>query len=181
MTDPITQGMETASARETSFERWACRVEGIVAQRIGATDFSLDGDQQRNGYSLDMAMVMYHEQLKPSAAAAVIAFQFRCCRGAHTAEQEVSTLSAVTSTETVAVVSSDHQFHDELVSRAAPRWAWEIIGQTLACDAQSKSFDAETRADVDAALKGMVLGSELGGDLGETLSRQDVEGHRFDF
>lgn len=46
---------------------------------------------------------------------------------------------------------------DELVSRAAPRWAWEIIDQTLACDAQSSAFDAATRADVDAALKWMVL------------------------
>lgn len=47
-------------------------------------------------------------------------------------------------------------YNDELVDRCAPRWAWDIIDETLANDAKSKAFDAETREQVRKAYEGMI-------------------------
>lgn len=48
-------------------------------------------------------------------------------------------------------------YDDEMVTRAAPRWAWYIIDDTLACDASSSAFDPALRKQVSQALTAMVL------------------------
>jgi hypothetical protein len=53
-----------------------------------------------------------------------------------------------------------HADRGEIVSRAAPAWAWELIDETLAMDAQSKAFDEDTRKAVGRALAAMILASE---------------------
>jgi len=62
---------------------------------------------------------------------------------------------------------------DEMVTRQAPRWAWELIDETLANDAQSTSFDAETRGDVSAAFTAMLVACE-DPDLFE-VSREEID------
>ena len=49
---------------------------------------------------------------------------------------------------------------DEIVVRQAPRWAWDLIDETLALDASSSSFDGELRADIRNALNAMIHASE---------------------
>jgi hypothetical protein len=44
---------------------------------------------------------------------------------------------------------------DELITRSAPQWAWDVIDETLAMDAQSSAFDPELRDEIDAALAAM--------------------------
>lgn len=51
-------------------------------------------------------------------------------------------------------------YQDEIVDRAAPRWAWDIIDETLAMDSQSKAFDPELRDQIAAALRAMVEACE---------------------
>ena len=71
---------------------------------------------------------------------------------------------------------AEQAYLSEIVSRAAPRWAWEIIDQTLALDAESKAFDEATRADVRAAVMGVQMASDWG-DWGESdeLPREAVD------
>lgn len=49
---------------------------------------------------------------------------------------------------------------NEIVSRSAPRWAWDIIDETLAMDAERKAFDASLRADISAATLAMIRATE---------------------
>ena len=50
----------------------------------------------------------------------------------------------------------------ELVDRCAPRWAWEVIDQTLAIDSQSRAFDLELRKQIGAAYEAMIEACECG-------------------
>jgi hypothetical protein len=53
--------------------------------------------------------------------------------------------------------------HDsELVTRSAPAWAWEVIDETLAMDAQSSAFDPDLREKIGKALEAMIDASEAG-------------------
>lgn len=61
---------------------------------------------------------------------------------------------------------------NELVTRSAPRWAWDIIDETLAMDERSKSFSAELREEIGAANTAMALACERADD--EPISRQDA-------
>ncbi len=49
---------------------------------------------------------------------------------------------------------------DEIVVRVAPRWAWEIIDETLAMDANSKAFGRELRDQISDAYDAMILACE---------------------
>ena len=69
---------------------------------------------------------------------------------------------------------ADTSYMDEIVCRSAPRWAWEIIDETLAMDAQSKAFDAELRLSIGAAITGMGLACENAND--QPISYKDCEG-----
>lgn len=53
---------------------------------------------------------------------------------------------------------ADHM--NEIVSRSAPRWAWELIDETLAMDAKSKAFSADLRGQISAATYAMGLACE---------------------
>ena len=46
----------------------------------------------------------------------------------------------------------DIQSPSDIVLRAAPRWAWDILDETLALDAESGAFSADLRADIARAL-----------------------------
>lgn len=59
----------------------------------------------------------------------------------------------------------------EIVGRLAPRWAWEIIDETLGMDACSKAFDAGLRESIRKAMAAMILASEC--DDGEPISYVD--------
>ena len=59
MTDHITQEAESAMLRETAFERWADKVERLLGH-------SLDGDQDLDGYSMDLALAAFGEGQSPS-------------------------------------------------------------------------------------------------------------------
>ena len=41
---------------------------------------------------------------------------------------------------------------EKLVMRAAPRWAWDTIEETLRLDAESSAFDPQLRRDIRKAL-----------------------------
>ena len=47
-------------------------------------------------------------------------------------------------------------YHKEPVTRSAPRWAWDVIDETLAADARSSAFDPALREEVQSALDAMV-------------------------
>ena len=53
---------------------------------------------------------------------------------------------------------------NEVVTRSAPRWAWDLIDETLALDAESSLFDQPLRDQIKEAMDGMLLSSEE--DLG---------------
>ena len=55
-------------------------------------------------------------------------------------------------------------YMDEVVTRSAPRWAWEVIDETLEMDANSSAFDKELREQIALALKGMAISCELDAD-----------------
>jgi hypothetical protein len=42
-----------------------------------------------------------------------------------------------------------------MITRQAPAWAWDIIDETLAMDAQSRAFDRALRDDIKRALEAM--------------------------
>lgn len=51
-------------------------------------------------------------------------------------------------------------YNKEVVTRCAPRWAWELIDETLEKDSQSKSFDKNLREQIENAIRGMDLSTE---------------------
>lgn len=61
---------------------------------------------------------------------------------------------------------------NELVTRSAPAWAWEIIDETLAMDERSKAFSADLRENIGAANTAMMLACERADD--EPISREDA-------
>ena len=63
-------------------------------------------------------------------------------------------------------------YDNEIVTRSAPRWAWDIIDETLAMDERSKAFDQETREDIGTATTAMMLACERVDD--EPISRLDA-------
>ena len=46
-------------------------------------------------------------------------------------------------------------YQSEIVSRAAPRWAWEVIDETLAADERSGAFDPALRKQIAEATEAM--------------------------
>ena len=46
-------------------------------------------------------------------------------------------------------------YQNEIVKRAAPRWAWDVIDETLAMDANSHAFSQDLRDDIATALEAM--------------------------
>lgn len=63
------------------------------------------------------------------------------------------------------------EYTDEVVTRSAPRWAWDLIDETLAMDSKSGSFDPELRQEIHAALEAMVMASASDAD---TLKRSEI-------
>ena len=51
-------------------------------------------------------------------------------------------------------------YQDRIVDRSAPRWAWDIIDETLALDASSGAFDSALRSDIRDAIESMVKASK---------------------
>ena len=45
----------------------------------------------------------------------------------------------------------------EIVTRSAPQWAWDIIDETLACDAESNAFDRALRLEIKKAMEAMEI------------------------
>lgn len=54
-----------AATQVSPFEKWAKRVEVILGH-------DLDGDQQRDGYSLDFALVAFENGMTPQAYATTV-------------------------------------------------------------------------------------------------------------
>ena len=55
------------------------------------------------------------------------------------------------------------EYQDEIVSRAAPRWAWDIIDETLCQVTQPfDRFSGERRDKIDRAFDAMVGACEKG-------------------
>ncbi len=48
----------------------------------------------------------------------------------------------------------------EIVTRSAPRWAWDLIDETLAADSCSPAFDLVWRGAIRGALDTMITVSE---------------------
>ena len=48
------------------------------------------------------------------------------------------------------------EHHTTLITRSAPAWAWSVIDETLAMDAQSSAFDPELREKIGRALQAML-------------------------
>jgi hypothetical protein len=44
---------------------------------------------------------------------------------------------------------------DRIVTRSAPQWAWDIIDETLDCDANSSAFDPSLREQIQDAIEAM--------------------------
>lgn len=64
-----------------------------------------------------------------------------------------------------------YQHENEIVTRSAPRWAWDTIDETLAQDSMSSAFSADLRADIAAAVDAMIIASER---ASEPISREEV-------
>ena len=47
-------------------------------------------------------------------------------------------------------------YDKEIVTRCAPRWAWEVIDETLACDVEAGNFDPDLRAAIACSLAAMI-------------------------
>jgi hypothetical protein len=54
------------------------------------------------------------------------------------------------------------KYMDELVDRTAPRWAWDVIDETLNMDSKSKAFDPDLRKQIQAANEAMIKACEEG-------------------
>lgn len=64
-------------------------------------------------------------------------------------------------------------YMDQIVTREAPRWAWEIIDETLFMDAQSKAFDSTLRDDIHAANQAMMVACEE--EDRQSISRAEID------
>lgn len=53
-----------------------------------------------------------------------------------------------------------NDYMNELVDRSAPRWAWEVIDETLAMDCESKAFTPELRKAISDAYDAMIAACE---------------------
>lgn len=62
---------------------------------------------------------------------------------------------------------------NEVVTRCAPRWAWDLIDETLSLDANSKAFDRDLRQDIERAQNAMVCASEH--PEFDNFSKEDVD------
>ncbi len=51
------------------------------------------------------------------------------------------------------------EYQNELVTRCAPRWAWDTIDETLTIDADSAKFDEKRRNQISAAQDAMIAAS----------------------
>jgi hypothetical protein len=50
--------------------------------------------------------------------------------------------------------------NDEIVTRCAPAWAWEIIDETLEMDSNSSAFDKSLRTSIREAYEAMIEACE---------------------
>ena len=71
------------------------------------------------------------------------------------------------------VIGAPDGYDDVIVSRSAPRWAWEIIDETIAMDANSSAFAKDLRTDIKAAMHALSLSCEDGSE--EPISRTMVD------
>lgn len=55
---------------------------------------------------------------------------------------------------------SGQDYNNEAVTRSAPRWAWDVIDETLAMDAKSSAFTTDLRGQIKAAIEAMRGASE---------------------
>lgn len=55
---------------------------------------------------------------------------------------------------------ADKSYMNEIVTRSAPRWAWDLMDETLEIDAGSGSFSKELRDDISAAMDAMIMACE---------------------
>jgi len=53
-------------------------------------------------------------------------------------------------------------YSDEIVICCAPRWAWEIINETLEMDCMSKAFTCDLREEIKLAYTAMIDACEKG-------------------
>lgn len=60
--------------------------------------------------------------------------------------------------------SETDDYENECVTRSAPRWAWDMIDETLSLDANSGAFSSELRAQIENAQNAMHLACETGAD-----------------
>jgi len=63
--------------------------------------------------------------------------------------------------------------NNELVDRVAPRWAWDIIDETLRMDANSKAFDEGLRKDINAATTSIEVACGNSDDM--PIGRSEVD------
>lgn len=66
-------------------------------------------------------------------------------------------------------------YDNECVTRSAPRWAWEIIDETLDTDSKSNAFSTALRTSIEDALIAMVHTCETGADF---VSQKSIEAMR---
>jgi hypothetical protein len=43
----------------------------------------------------------------------------------------------------------------KIVTRAAPKWAWDILDETLLCDMESSAFDRDLKDQIAQAFEAM--------------------------
>lgn len=66
----------------------------------------------------------------------------------------------------------DTGHEDEIVYRSAPRWAWDIMDETLDADTRSKAFDPDLRESIRSAITSMILSCERADD--EPISKEEA-------
>jgi hypothetical protein len=54
------------------------------------------------------------------------------------------------------------EHENEIVTRCAPRWAWEVIDETLSLDSISSAFDPVLRRKILEAFEAMIDACEAG-------------------
>ena len=65
-------------------------------------------------------------------------------------------------------------YMNELVDRTAPRWAWDIIDETLRADSQSSAFSRDLRDQINAANAAMIVACERADD--QPIGFEEMEG-----
>lgn len=55
---------------------------------------------------------------------------------------------------------ADKTYNAEVITRSAPRWAWDLIDETLDFDSRSSAFDAALRERLQKALRAMIAACE---------------------